>query len=77
MSLYFVLPFWGLRGSKTIIIIFGVSNPYRIKVTVGLWWRWQDLNLRPWDYDSPALSRIKQKSRVFLVSVNVSVNLFV
>ena len=21
---------------------------------MGLWWRWQDLNLRPWDYDSPA-----------------------
>ncbi len=32
---------------------------------MGLWWRWQDLNLRPWDYDSPALSRIYQKTKVF------------
>ncbi len=21
---------------------------------MGFWWRWQDLNLRPWDYDAPA-----------------------
>ncbi len=34
-------------------------------MTVGLWWQWQDLNLRPWDYDVPALSRINEKSRVF------------
>ncbi len=26
----------------------------KVNVTVGLWWWWQDLNLRPWDYDSPA-----------------------
>ena len=31
------------------------SEPLKVKVTVGLWWRWQDLNLRPWDYDAPAL----------------------
>ena len=31
-----------------------------------LWWRWQDLNLRPWDYDSSVQLRIRQKSGVFL-----------
>ena len=34
-------------------------------MTVGFWWQWQDLNLRPWDYDSPALSESPQKSRFF------------
>ena len=27
-------------------------------MTEGLWWRWQDLNLRPWYYDAPAPPRI-------------------
>ncbi len=46
------------------------SEPLKVKVTVGLWWRWQDLNLRPWDYDSPAQPRIKQKSSTFSKGTN-------
>ena len=30
-----------------------------------LWWRWQDLNLRPWDYDAPAPPQIIEKSGAF------------
>ena len=38
---------------------------------MGLWWRWQDLNLRPWDYDSSVQLRIRQKSGVFLIGVEI------
>ena len=33
---------------------------------MGLWWRWQDLNLRPWDYDAPALPPNQAENLGFL-----------
>ena len=32
---------------------------------MGLWWRWQDLNLRPWDYDAPASAQ--NQSEVYFI----------
>ena len=58
MSLYFVLYFYCLRLSNKIEVMFIDYFILKVNVTEDLWWRWQSFNLRPWDYDTPALSQI-------------------
>ena len=47
----------------------------KFKVTVGLWWRWQDLNLLPWDYDSLAQYKNRLISQFFLYGVKIKVKI--
>ncbi len=44
---------------------------------MGLWWRWQDLNMRPWDYDALLCLRIKQKIKVLKKVQSKSAKFFV
>ena len=40
---------------------------------MGFWWRWQDLNLRPWVYDSPAQSKSRQFSNFFSKTIKQTI----